>query len=103
MNLWGFQREILDQFVDRFPAFLDENLPKNPLKCEYFLPTVANAQLQEGLGTIRVLPTNDVWYGVTYAEDLQSVVDAVADMKRTFRLQGRNLHRKARQGICKGR
>ena len=81
MNLWGFQREILDQFVDRFPAFLDENLPKNPLKCEYFLPTVANAQLQEGLGTIRVLPTNDVWYGVTYAEDLQSVVDAVADMK----------------------
>ncbi len=81
MNLWGFQREILDQFVERFPAFLDENLSKNPLKCEYFLPTVANAQLQEGLGTIRVLPTPDVWYGVTYAEDLQSVKDAVAEMK----------------------
>ena len=81
MNLWGFQREILDQFVDRFPAFLDENLPKNPLKCEYFLPSVANAQLQEGLGTIRVLPTTDVWYGVTYSEDLQSVKDAVAEMK----------------------
>ena len=81
MNLWGFQREILDQFVGRFPAFLDENLSKNPLKCEYFLPTVANAQLQEGLGTIRVLPTPDVWYGVTYAEDLQSVKDAVAEMK----------------------
>ena len=81
MNLWGFQREILDQFVSRFPAFLDENLSKNPLKCEYFLPSVANAQLQEGLGTIRVLPTTDVWYGVTYSEDLQSVKDAVAEMK----------------------
>lgn len=81
MNLWGFQQEILEQFVGRFPAFLDENLPKNPLKCEYFLPSVANAQLQEGLGTIRVLTTDDVWHGVTYAEDLQSVKDAVSDMK----------------------
>ena len=81
MNLWGFQQEILEQFVGRFPAFLEENLPKNPLKCEYFLPSVANAQLQEGLGTIRVLTTDDVWHGVTYSEDLQSVKDAVSEMK----------------------
>lgn len=81
MNLWGFQQEILEQFVDRFPAFLEENLPKNPLKCEYFLPSVANAQLQEGLGTVRVLTTEDVWHGVTYPEDLQSVKDAVRRMK----------------------
>lgn len=81
MNLWGFQREILEQFVGRFPAFLEENLPKNPLKCEYYLPSVANAQLQEGLGTIRVLPTDAVWHGVTYVEDLQSVKDAMAQMR----------------------
>lgn len=81
MNLWGFQQELLDQFVDGFPKFLEENLPENPLKCEYFLPSVANAQLQNGLGTIRVLPTKDVWYGVTYSEDLQSVVDAIQAMK----------------------
>lgn len=81
MNLWGFQQKLLAQFVDGFPAFLEENLPKNPLKCEYFLPAVANAQLRDGLGTIRVLPTDDVWHGVTYSEDLQSVQDAIRTMK----------------------
>ena len=81
MNLWGFQQELLEQFVGGFPAFLEENLPKNPLKCEYFLPSVANAQIQKGLGTIRVLPTEDVWHGVTYAEDLQSVKDAIQAMR----------------------
>ena len=81
MNLWGFQQELLEQFVDGFPAFLEENLPKNPLKCEYFLPSVANAQIQKGLGTVRVLPTEDVWYGVTYSEDLQSIKNAIRAMK----------------------
>ena len=81
MNLWGFQQELLEQFVGGFPAFSEENLPKNPLKCEYFLPSVANAQIQKGLGTVRVLPTEDVWYGVTYSEDLQSVKNAIRAMK----------------------
>ena len=81
MNLWGFQQELLEQFVGGFPAFLEENLPKNPLKCEYFLPSVANAQIQKGLGTVRVLPTEDVWYGVTYSEDLQSVKNAIQAMR----------------------
>lgn len=81
MNLWGFHREMMEEFTGRFGAFLEENLPVNPLKCEYYLPSVANAQIQEGLGTIRVLPTSESWYGITYREDLQSVRDAVARMK----------------------
>ncbi len=81
MNLWGFQKEILDEFVGRFPPFLEENLAKNPLKCEYFLPSVADTQVQEGRGTVRVLTTEDKWYGVTYAEDLASVQAAMAAMK----------------------
>lgn len=81
MNLWGFQQELLAQFVNGFPAFLEENLPKNPLKCEYYLPAVANAQLQNGLGTVRVLPTQDVWHGVTYAADLQNVISAIRTLK----------------------
>ena len=81
MNLWGFHQEMMAEFTGRFEAFLQENLPKNPLKCEYYLPSVANAQIQEGLGTIRVLPTAECWHGVTYREDLQSVWDAVAQMK----------------------
>lgn len=81
MNLWGFSREMMDQFTGRFPAFLEENLSINPLKCEYFLPAVANLQVQEKLGRIRVLTTDESWYGVTYREDLQSVWDAVEQMK----------------------
>lgn len=81
MNLWGFSREMMDQIIGRFPAFLDENLPKNPLKCEYFLPLIANALVHEGTGKIRVLSTDEAWYGVTYREDLQSVWDAVIRMK----------------------
>ena len=81
MNLFGFTRKMLDELAARFPAFLDENLPKNPEKCEYFLPTVVNQQLEEGTATVRVLPCDEVWYGVTYREDLQSVKDAIARMQ----------------------
>ena len=81
MNLWGFHQEMLEEFTGQFKAFLDENLPQNPLKCEYYLPSVANAQIREGRGTIRVLPTAECWHGVTYREDLRSVREAVAGMK----------------------
>ena len=81
MNLWGFSREMMKEFTGRFAAFLDANLPVNPTKCEYFLPSVANAQIHENLGRIRVLHTDETWYGVTYREDLQSVWDAIAQMK----------------------
>lgn len=81
MNLWGFQQELLEEFTGRFPAFLKENLEKNPLKCEYFLPLIPNAQIQEGKGTVRVLPTQDVWHGMTYPEDLEDLKEAIAAMK----------------------
>ena len=81
MNLWGFGTGMLDALRAGFPAFLDENLPKNPLKCEYFLPTVANAQLAAGACTVRMLHCGETWYGVTYREDLDSVKNAVAAMK----------------------
>lgn len=78
MNFWGFTPRILAELERRFPKFLDENLPVNPEKCEFFLPTVANAQIHEGLGTVRVLHTDEAWYGVTYREDLPSVQAAIA-------------------------
>ena len=81
MNLFGFTRKMMDQLVARFPAFLQENLPVNPLKCEYFLPSVVNAQLEEGTAAVQVLPCEEVWYGVTYREDLASVREAIARMQ----------------------
>ena len=79
MNLWGFQYEALHEFPARFRRFLDTNT--NPLKGEYFIPYVVDQFLREGKDTIRVLPTAETWYGVTYREDLQAVRDAVARMK----------------------
>ena len=82
MNCWGFGASMLDELVRRFPAWLDENVPANPLKCEYFLPFVANSIIKEKLGTVRVLDCGETWYGITYREDMQSVVDAIKDMRR---------------------
>ena len=81
MNLWGFSPMILEEIERRFPIFLRENLAKNPLKCEFYLPSVANAQIQESTATIRVLHTDETWYGVTYREDLASVQEAIAKMR----------------------
>lgn len=81
MNMWGFTESMLQELKNRFPAFLAENLPKNPLKCEYFLPMVVGDLLAEDKAVVEVLQSKDRWYGVTYQEDKQTVMDAVAQMK----------------------
>ena len=82
MNCWAFGREMMDELVARFPAWFAENAEKNPVKGEYFLPSVANALIQEGLATVRVLPCTETWYGITYKEDLPFVIDAIAALRR---------------------
>ena len=81
MNLWGFSSGLIDQLWARFPAFLDKNLLVNPLKCEYFLPFVVDEQIRDGSASVSVLPCEETWYGVTYREDLESVQQAIAEMK----------------------
>ena len=81
MNCWAFGNSMLRELNDRFPAWLDANLPVNPTKCEYFLPFVVNSLIQEGKGRVRVLPCHETWYGITYRDDLQSFKDAIARMR----------------------
>ena len=81
MNFWGFSPAMLRELDRRFPAWLDANLKTNPLKGEYFLPSVANAVIEEGLGTVRVLPCHEQWYGMTYKEDMESVKAAIKGMR----------------------
>lgn len=81
MNLFGFSRSMLDELESRFQIFLEEKLPENPLKCEYFLPEVVSQLIQEKKATVKVLKSEDKWYGITYKEDKQSVVEAVARLK----------------------
>ena len=82
MNFWGFTPKMLRELDVRFAAFLDNALISNPLKGEYFLPSVVNDQLKAGTASVRVLPCEETWYGVTYREDLASVKDAITGMKK---------------------
>ena len=82
MNFWGFTPEILDEIWNAFPAFLAENLPVNPEKCEFYLPTFVGSRLAEGKVRVRVLPCMETWHGVTYKEDLDSVKSAIRQLKR---------------------
>lgn len=81
MNMWGFTKSILTELEARFVPFLEANLPVNPVKCEYFLPFVVDELLKENRAEVTVLNTPDRWYGVTYKEDKQMVMDAIQGMK----------------------
>lgn len=77
MNLWGFTKSFLQEAENRFADWLTENLPKNPLKCEYFLPLVVSELIDEKKATVTILHSADKWYGVTYREDKPTVVNAI--------------------------
>lgn len=81
MNFWGFGQQMLQELVARFPAWYAENVARNPLKCEYFLPSVANALIEEGKAAVRVLPCHEIWHGITYQEDLPDVVAYIASLR----------------------
>ena len=81
MNMWGFDNSFFDEIEGRFTIFLDKNLQENPLKCEYFLPSVVGDLLSEKKVDVEILPTVDKWYGVTYADDAPGVRRAIEQMK----------------------
>ncbi|MCI8419207.1 MAG: NTP transferase domain-containing protein [Oscillospiraceae bacterium] len=80
LNMWGFNRSFLDEAWARFPAFLDDALANNPLKAEYFLPSVVSQLLTAGKARVKVLRSEDRWYGVTYREDKPAVEAAIRAM-----------------------
>ena len=81
MNLWGFQRSYLQEAWAGFPAFLDKALAENPLKAEYFLPAVVSSLLSQHKARVKVLRSNDRWYGVTYKEDKPGVMAALQELR----------------------
>ena len=81
MNLWGFTPSYIRECVARFPEFLEKNLPINPEKCEFFLPSVVADLIAEGKADVKVLDNVDKWYGVTYKEDKAVVAKAFAEFK----------------------
>jgi len=81
MNMWGFTSSILDELQKRFIGFLNKELIENPLKGEFFLPFVVDELLKENKATAKMIPTSDVWHGVTYKEDKPIVSAAIKKLK----------------------
>lgn len=82
MNMWGFTESILSELQNGFSEFLETGLKENPLKCEYFLPSVVSRLLAEDRATVEVLATKDKWYGVTYRADKPVIEEAIKEMKK---------------------
>ena len=78
MNMWGLTPRFVKALEERFPAFLAK-AGGNP-KAEFLLPEVVGELVQEGNATVKVLPTNDRWFGVTYAEDRESVERSLKEL-----------------------
>lgn len=78
MNMWGLCPDIFDYLEEDFKKFLDEKI--NEPKSEFFIPFEVDRLVKSGIKKVTVLSSTDRWYGVTYREDKQSVVDAIAEM-----------------------
>ena len=80
MNLWGFTPAYVQEAKAGFAAFLQASLPVNPMKCEYYLPTVVTNALEAGKADVHVLTSADKWHGITYREDKPELVEALKKM-----------------------
>lgn len=78
MNFWMLPAYFVDLLEDGFKEFRAHL--SDPLKEEYLLPAIVDAQLQAGNCTVTVLPTEDSWFGVTYKEDKASVIESFREL-----------------------
>jgi len=81
MNFWGFKPSMMEFMQQNFSGFLDDAIANNPLKAEYLLPIEVGKMLDRKEITVKVLEAKDKWYGVTYKEDKELVVQAFKRMK----------------------
>ncbi|HRL03492.1 MAG TPA: sugar phosphate nucleotidyltransferase [Gemmiger formicilis] len=78
MNMWALTPEFVELLESGFVEFFEKAAPANPLKAEYLLPIYIDELLHADKVSVKVLPTHDKWFGVTYAEDKQTVIDSFA-------------------------
>lgn len=80
MNMWGLTPDFLDVLESGFEVFFDEEVPENPLKAEYLIPTFIGKLLEQEKIQVKVLRTDDTWYGMTYKEDVEAVKESFQGM-----------------------
>jgi NDP-sugar pyrophosphorylase family protein len=75
MNMWGFTPQVFGLLQERFEKFLALN--GSELKSECYIPSTVNELVAAGQARVKVLHTNDTWFGVTYREDHARVVESI--------------------------
>lgn len=80
MNMWGLTPDFLQTLEKGFAEFFKEEVPANPLKAEYLIPIYIGELLKKDQMSVKVLRTNDTWYGMTYHEDVAAVQESFRQM-----------------------
>ena len=80
MNMWGLTPDFLDVLENGFKEFFEKEVPDNPQKAEYLIPIFIGELLEQGKMSVKVLKTNDTWYGMTHHEDVAAVKDSFKKM-----------------------
>lgn len=80
MNMWALTPEFIGVLEDGFKAFLS-GLEKDDIKSEYLLPTIIDKLIKTGRAQVKLMETNDRWYGITYKEDKEYVAKAFREME----------------------
>ena len=79
MNFWGFTAALFGELESRFPEFLRRNAG-NILKAEFLIPEVVGELLREGRARVKILPTRERWFGVTYPQDRPLFRSAILEL-----------------------
>ena len=79
MNMWAAYPEFLEFLAEDFKTFLSE-VEEGDLKKEYLLPNIVDKLLKEGRANVKVLETQDRWFGVTYQEDKEKVMESFKEL-----------------------
>lgn len=77
MNMWGFDENIFKEIEERLEIFLNNEYKQNPEKAEFYLPAIFDNLIKENKVQVRILKSDAKWYGVTYKEDRQEVIDGI--------------------------
>ena len=80
MNMWGLTPAFLETLEEGFKVFFKEEVPENPMKAEYLIPIFIGHLLDQGKMSVKVLKSNDTWYGMTYKEDVAAVKESFSEM-----------------------
>ena len=80
MNMWGLTPAFLETLEEGFKVFFKEEVPEDPMKAEYLIPIFIGQQLDQGKMSVKVLKSNDTWYGMTYHEDVAAAKDSFKRM-----------------------